>query len=402
MNGQAKHVRIQSTQHCQDTPSTGLSGAGRRLLSLLVASQLLLLAVPAVSAAFEAYVVNTGSNSVSVIDTVTNEVKGDEIGVGNFPWEIAVSQDGSRAYVTNLHYDVNDPGATGTVSVIDTATKEVIGSPIEVGADPIDIEITPDGSRAYVTNYTLNLTDPSAAGTVSVIDTVTNRVIDTVEVGGNPSAVAITPDGLRAYVANQRSGTVSVIDTATNEIVGSAVEVSTGPFGIAISPDGSLAYITSTGRAEVTVIDTATNTVVAPSMSTGWGTYGIAITPNGSRAYVTRWWGLGYDVNSLFVIDTSTNEVIGSPIEVGKMTGGIAITPDGSSVYTTNSYTHSVTVIDTATNEVVELVDVGSGPWESPLLPTGMSQPMYIGIAVAEAVVPLRPAVTEVVNVPTR
>ena len=48
----------------------------------------------------------------------------------------------------------------GTVSVIDTVTATV-GATIAVGSGPAGVAITPDGSHAYVTN--------SDAGTVSVI-----------------------------------------------------------------------------------------------------------------------------------------------------------------------------------------------------------------------------------------
>src|SRR5262249_33737345 len=101
------------------------------------------------------------------------------------------------AYVTN--------SGSNTVSVIDTATNTVVANVPVVS--PIGVAITPDGTHAYVTNFT---------GTVSVIATATNTVVATVPVGNNPSGVAITPDGTHAYVANSFSGTVSVIDTATN------------------------------------------------------------------------------------------------------------------------------------------------------------------------------------------
>jgi len=39
-----------------------------------------------------------------------------------------------------------------TVSVIDTTTKTVIGSPITVGNQPIDIAYDPINHRMYVTN----------------------------------------------------------------------------------------------------------------------------------------------------------------------------------------------------------------------------------------------------------
>ena len=89
--------------------------------------------------------------------------------------------------------------------------------------------------------------------------------------------MAITPDGTRAYVTNPDSNSVSVIDTATNSVVAT---IAVGGFGVAITPDGTRAYVAGGGFNTVAVIDTATNTVVADIFV---GVYvfpsGIAITP---------------------------------------------------------------------------------------------------------------------------
>ena len=74
---------------------------------------------------------------------------------------------------------------------------------ITVGNRPLEVAVSPDGSRAYVANQ--------SSGNVSVIDTAADSVVATIAVGLNPYGVAVSPDGSRAYVANQSSGNVSVI-----------------------------------------------------------------------------------------------------------------------------------------------------------------------------------------------
>ena len=141
-----------------------------------------------------------------------------------------------KAYVTNFNPD--------TVSVIDTATNAVVGSPIPVGDDPFGIAITPDGTKAYVTN--------AGAGTVSVINTATNAVVGSaINVGDVPFGIAITPDGTKAYVTNVNDDTVSVINTATNAVVGSAITVGSAPVGIAICPAAVVPPTTPTDPAVV-------------------------------------------------------------------------------------------------------------------------------------------------------
>jgi YVTN family beta-propeller protein len=111
-----------------------------------------------------------------VIDTATNTVVS-TVGGMSHPRGVAVTPDGKRAYVTNA--------ASNTVSVIDTASNTVVGTPILVGDNPFVVTVAPDGKHAYVTNLTSN--------TVSVIDTASDTVAATVPVGSNPVGVGIVP-----------------------------------------------------------------------------------------------------------------------------------------------------------------------------------------------------------------
>src|SRR5580700_5340098 len=103
------------------------------------------------------------------------------------------------AYVTN--------SGSGNVSVIDTSSNTVVNT-ISVDIGPVGIAVTPNGSFLYVTNDISN--------DVSVIAVSSNAVVATVPVGSSPFAVAITPNGNFAYVTNRNSGDVSVIDTSSN------------------------------------------------------------------------------------------------------------------------------------------------------------------------------------------
>jgi YVTN family beta-propeller protein len=54
--------------------------------------------------------------------------------------------------------------------------------------------------------------------TISVINTATNTVTDTVNGISDPLGVAVSPAGTKVYVANEGSNNVYVIDTATNTV----------------------------------------------------------------------------------------------------------------------------------------------------------------------------------------
>ncbi len=113
----------------------------------------------------------------------------------------------------------------------------------------------PNGKYAYVAN--------SLDNTVSVIDTSTNKVTDTIKNTGSGGYLVASPDGKYVYATNYGSdpGSVSVIDTTTNSIV-TKIPVSGLSYGetgwIAISPDGNRVYaVNADGNYEgVAVIDT--------------------------------------------------------------------------------------------------------------------------------------------------
>jgi DNA-binding beta-propeller fold protein YncE len=74
------------------------------------------------------------------------------VNVGKFLEVTALTPDGKYLCVTCLN----------NVAVMNTATDQLVGSPVQVGQGALAIAIAPDGLRAYVTNYSDN--------TVSVID----------------------------------------------------------------------------------------------------------------------------------------------------------------------------------------------------------------------------------------
>jgi YVTN family beta-propeller protein len=166
-----------------DRGNTGSTINPRRPIAAVTAAALAWLIAPTPVLALNAYITNYFTGDVSVIDTATNTVIA-TVPVGGGPSGVAVTPDGSRVYVTS---------GIG-VSVIDTATNMVIGSPIPVESGAAGVAVTADGSRAYVSGIHFE----------TVINTTTNTVVpppipvDALSLG---SGIAVTPDGSKVYVA---------------------------------------------------------------------------------------------------------------------------------------------------------------------------------------------------------
>jgi YVTN family beta-propeller protein len=254
-----------------------------------------------------AYVTNSNSTTVTLIDIATNTVT-TTIGGFDGPSGLVMTSDGTRAYVNNY----GGPGGVGsgngtTVRVVDLATNTIIGSPLTVGLAPAAMAITPDGAHVYVVNY---VDGNLGTGTMSIIKTSDNSVqLNAITGFSGPFAIAITPNGKYAYVTNFGSNnfspvgtTVTVVDLSSNTIT-ATITLGIQPAGLAITPDGSFAYVSNystlyngmgftdltPSQGAVNIIDIKTNTVIAPIIGVGLSPANVAISPNGQFAYVTNY-----------------------------------------------------------------------------------------------------------------
>jgi YVTN family beta-propeller protein len=179
---------------------------------------------------------------------------------------------------------------------------------------------------------------------VTVIDTATNHVVQTISTGAEPIWITFSSDGSRAYVSNQVSGTVSVVATASSSVINTIGGFSC-PFHSKLTHDGSELLVSSQCDNSLKVVNLSTNTVVN-SIPTGPNPRGIALTPDGRRAYVADWFS-----NTVDVIDVAAQVNLNTPITVGNNPLGIAMTPAGKA-YVANFSDNSISVIDSSTNTV--------------------------------------------------
>jgi YVTN family beta-propeller protein/VCBS repeat-containing protein len=263
-----------------------------------------------------AYVVNSGSNTVSVVDIGTGSVEA-TIQVGNRPSAVAVGD--NAVYVANM-FD-------NSVSVINTESNTVIAT-IGVGDAPRNMTLSADGAQLYVAN--------TNSATVSVIDTATAKVVDSIGVGGDPTTVVATPDGATLYVGNATSGSVAVVDTATGVVTG-RIDVKGNVQAMALSPDGKSVYVAGYDTGGVAVIDTATRTVTT-EFAVGSYPDAIAVSHDGTRLYVTT-----EQDNAVVILDAGSLRRVGV-VKLGDTGSAVAVSVDDTSIYVPNPTTNTLSV----------------------------------------------------------
>lgn len=150
----------------------------------------------------------SGSNERSKVLLNFSATVYDSINMDNrLPNDIEVIPILGRAYVANSQ--------TNTVSVIDTTSNERIYD-IEVGSSPSWLVYNSADRNLYVSN--------SGENTISVIDPYEkpaqiNSTVYTVEIDSAAADIAVNPKTNKIYFANLKSNTVSVMNGATDKTI---------------------------------------------------------------------------------------------------------------------------------------------------------------------------------------
>lgn len=188
------------------------------------------------------------------------------------------------------------------------------------------------------------------------------------------SNVSVLGDDWKAIVCAgglSPSDSVYSIDVNTNT-PGPFVVTGPDPQFVAITPDASTAYVSNqndgTNNGSVAVVDlTVSPMVVKATIPLGLLPEGLALSPDGTKAYICNLFD-----GTVSVIDIASNAIIDT-ISAGSHPTGIALSPDGTKGYVTNNDTASVTVIDLATSGIITQIplDLNSFPLGIAITPDG-------------------------------
>lgn len=254
-----------------------------------------------------AYVANSASHTVTVINTATNTVYATLL-IGFAPTDVAVDTSNGRLYVSrtgsnslimfqgNFSVGTVDVGASQTGITVDSVTHkkyvslaggskvailnatDVHTGDITVGAGPSGIDNNPVTGQVYVANTTDD--------TVTQIDEATDLVVGAPIVVGN-GPVSVTVDSVlnRVYVANSLADTVSHINGVTALVV-ATIAVGDKPVGLDVDMVTSKVYVADQNSNSVSVIDETTDTITA-TFAPGVGPTDVAVNATTNLIYVT-------------------------------------------------------------------------------------------------------------------
>ena len=328
------------------------------------------------------YVLNGGSDNVSVIDGETNKVI-DTISVGGtnvIPRVIGVNSITNRVYVI-----VDTQGSNDKSFVTIDGEENKIISTRDVGgpnARPVGIGVNQATNLIYVLVH-IHIRNVFE---VVVIDGNTDKVIETVNVGHSDQSVilkdiGVNPTTNRIYVSSVESEDeiLRVIDGETNEIIDTIIlgdaqtdqsKSFVDPGMMCVNSTTNRIYITLNNRvlppgagsfkSEFTLvaINGETNDVVATLPHEELGRIGVAIDTVTNRVYVSG--SVPGPTGRVIVIDGETNKII-ERIELDNPSFAAEVNPVTNLIYSAGD---SVEVIDGDSKEVINSISINASPLE--------------------------------------
>ena len=317
-------------------------------------------------------VLEKAQNTLVIVDPVALKIVG-RVPAGNDPHEVAVSDDGRTAYISN--YGAFGGIGGNTISVVDLVAQKPLPA-IDLGALRLPHGLAFAGGKLYFT--------AEGAKVVGRYDPSTRKIDWVVGTGQDRThMVVVSNDAKTIFTTNVSSATVSIIEQNTAQMPGpppplagaqprpagapgprgppradwhvTNIAVGKGSEGFDLSPDGKELWVANAQDQTVSVIDVAARKVVQTLPSTRSANR-LKFMPDGRYVFVS-----GLVGNEMLVIDARARKEF-KRIPLSGNSEGIVMSPDGTRAYTTLNSRDAVAVIDLKTMTVTNEVKTGRGP----------------------------------------
>jgi YVTN family beta-propeller protein len=306
----------------------------------------------AISGHDRVYAADQTSNTVSVIDPSTNTLLG-VIRLGDpVPGSLSPLYRG-ELLVHGLGYSPDSKTlavvsvGSNSVTLIDTSTNAIKGK-VYVGRSPHEPFFTPDGRELWVTVRGENY--------VSVIDPVQMKEIRRIELANGPGMTMFGPDGKYAFVCSSFTPELAVIEVASHQVVKRLPQVSPFCPNISVSPENDEVWITLKDVGKVQIFSAQPPFEQKAVLETGPITNHVNFVKNanGKFVYIT----IG-GANVVKVFRRGATPALVATIPVGNLPHGIWPSGDGSRVYVALENGEQAVVVDTFTNKVIASIPIG-------------------------------------------
>src|ERR1700761_2480100 len=226
-------------------------------------------------------------------------------------------------------------GGSGKGSFVGMASVSAAGTLSDY--TQVSVPMAVDANNVLTTVTCFNSSPPGTTGSVAIPCGQTVSINSDNTKTSYPLGIAVSSDGKTAYAVLDNNNTLTKIDlTASTPVQGAEVRVGNVPHSVVISPDGKTAYVSNEAGRIATERD---------FQGYSNGTPVVAAFPTGSTVDGT-----------VSVVNLSTFTVTGS-ITTGLHPTGMALW--GKYLLVANTYSATISQIDTGTNQVVATFNLG-------------------------------------------
>ncbi len=283
-----------------------------------------------------------------------------KVPVGNDPHEVAASEDGKTAYVTNYGY-----GAYHTISPVDLVAQKPLPV-IDTGALIGPHGITYRDGEVWFT--------AEVAKSIARYNPATDKIDWIMGTGQNRThMIYVFPGERQVVTTNVNSGTMSILEEYSvhrdeplpgvphgailppgNDWLETVIPVGERDEGFDVSPDGAQAWTASPADGSVAVVDIASKKLIDTIQAGATGANRLKFTPDGRLVLISAG-------PNLVVINVATRKVL-KTLPLGRGSGGILIQPDGKRAFVACGPSNYVAVVDMDSLEISGHFDVGGNP----------------------------------------
>ncbi|MFC2173915.1 hypothetical protein ACFLU6_15015 [Acidobacteriota bacterium] len=257
----------------------------------------------------EVWIPGGSGDGVAVIDRATNSVT-HRIPVGEYAISVAFNEDGSLAFVSARD--------SQNISIIDTVTYAVIDT-LPMPADPGNMALDPVSKNIYAVQwYGSQLFEIAPDG---------SEVIRSSIIGDSLWQIVVAPDGNQIYVTDRDSANplLRVVDQVTMQQI-REIPMCDDPWGLDVTSDDSKLVVACEDSHEVYIIETAFWGVTAVPLDVDADPRDLDIFDAGQQAFVVGGQVAGAG-DPIYVIDLATDTLLTSFTVDGGNTNVISVHP---------------------------------------------------------------------------
>ncbi len=222
-----------------------------------------------------------------------------------------------------------------TVNFIHRGNGDILAT-VETGLEPHEVEVSPDGKYAVVTNYG-NREFPG--NTLTVINISEARPDKTIDLGEHtrPHGMVFIDNDYKMLVTTEGSNHILLVDIEHGDILKAIPTEQEISHMVAYISKPPRAFVPSIRTGNLTVIDMETGEIITHAYS-GQGAEGVATTPDEKEVWVTN-----RGDNTITVFDTQTLEII-ETLPCGDFPIRAKFSPDGSYFLVSNARSGDIKV----------------------------------------------------------